>query len=140
MIFRFNDEVWKVVPSAPHLLASSLGRIMVEKHTASMPNGGTRQYGGWPSVGFLDSVHNRYIYRSRGKTYKVARLVCEAFNGTPPCRSSVCMHLDENPTNNMPDNLSWGTQKENLNAPNFLLYCKSRTGNNNPYVKGKYER
>ena len=47
------------------------------------------------------------------------------------------MHLDENARNNKPENLRWGTQKENLNAPGFIAYCKSRTGDNNPYRKGK---
>jgi hypothetical protein len=47
------------------------------------------------------------------------------------------MHLDENSKNNRPENLAWGTQKENLNAPGFIEYCKGRTGKNNPYIKGK---
>jgi hypothetical protein len=47
------------------------------------------------------------------------------------------MHLDENSRNNRPENLAWGTQKENLNAPQFLEYCKNRTGENSPIIKGK---
>lgn len=46
------------------------------------------------------------------------------------------MHLNENAADNRPGNLAWGTQKENLNAPGFIAYCKRRTGNDNPHRKG----
>jgi hypothetical protein len=80
----------------------------------------------------------RYIIRvgRYKKTFKVARLICEAFHGLPK-EGQVCMHLDENSRNNRPENLAWGTQKENLNAPQFLEYCKNRTGENSPIIKGK---
>lgn len=73
-----------------------------------------------------------FVYRS--KTYKIHQLVCEAFNG-PKQEGQVCMHLDEDYKNNRPDNLTWGTQKENLNAPGFLEYCRSRTGDDSPRRK-----
>jgi hypothetical protein len=73
----------------------------------------------------------------RGKTYKVARLVCEAFNGPSSEEKNVCMHLDENSGNNSLDNLAWGTQKENLNAPGFIAYCHTRTGEDSPVLKGR---
>jgi hypothetical protein len=47
------------------------------------------------------------------------------------------MHKDDDSTNNCPDNLEWGTQKENLNTPAFIAYCKGRTGENNPFIKGR---
>lgn len=74
----------------------------------------------------LGLVEGRYVFQFKGKTYRVARLVCEAFNGPPPFNGAVCMHRDENSANNAPENLAWGTQKENLNAPGFLAYA-SRT-------------
>lgn len=54
-------------------------------------------------------------------------MVCEAFHGVQPhpYPQSVCMHLDENSRNNRPENLAWGSQKENLNAPGFVAYCRS---------------
>lgn len=95
-----------------------------------------REYGGVPTVGQWDGT--RYIYPRRGKrTLKVARLVCEAFHGAPQQSDSVCMHRDENSRNNRPENLAWGTQKENLNAPGFLQYCRGRTGENSPTFKAK---
>ena len=131
----FDDEIWLPIPSYPGVLASSYGRIMVEPYSAPLPNGGERIYGGTPTYGQWDG--SRYIYPRRGhKTCKVHRLVCEAFNGSPQ-PDQVCMHLDENARNNRPTNLQWGTQKENLNFPGFIEYCKSRTGDNSPYRKGK---
>lgn len=123
-------EIWKPIPSFPGLLASSEGRIMIEPHKL-----GGRIYGGIPTLGQWDG--KRFIYNRRGyRTKKVARLVCEAFHGSPPLEDSVCMHKDENARNNRPENLAWGTQRENLNSPQFLEYCRSRVGENNPRVKG----
>lgn len=47
------------------------------------------------------------------------------------------MHDDEDARNNRPGNLVYGTQKQNLNYPGFLEYCRNRTGSNNPYIKGR---
>lgn len=99
-----------------------------------MPKGGKRIYAGKPNFGQWDG--KRFIIQRKRKTYKIARLICEAFHGPAP-KGTVCMHLDENPKNNRPENLAWGTQKENLNAKGFIAYCKSRTGDKNPYIKGK---
>lgn len=129
-----TKETWRLVPSQPQLLASSEGRIMVIPFLARMPNGGTRQYGGEPTIGQWDGT--RYLYGYKGHTFKAHRLVCEAFNG-PPKEGDVCMHLDEDSRNNRPQNLAWGTQKENLNAPGFIAYCKTRVGENSPYRKGR---
>jgi hypothetical protein len=79
------------------------------------------------------TLHHRY---SR-QTHKIARLVAEAFHGPPPFDDAVAMHLDENAANNRPENIRWGTQKENLNAEGFLAYCRDRTGENNPMIKGR---
>lgn len=130
-------EVWKIVPSEPWCMASSDGRIMVAPYSAPMPKGGERQYGGEPNFGVWNKQDGRFITVYKGKTYKVHRLICEAFNGAAPVGSDVCMHLDENSANNRPDNLAWGTQKENLNAPTFKAYCSERTGEDNPWVRGR---
>lgn len=130
-----NPEIWRLVPSLPGVLASSRGRLMVAPYLGDQPNGGQRQYGGYARKGSWDG--ERFIYVHKGKSYKVARLVCEAFNGPAPADRPVCMHMDENSKNNSPSNLRWGTQKENLNAPGFLKYCRSRKGERNPLIKGR---
>lgn len=107
---------------------------MVEPWTSRLPWGGMRTYGGFPRIGYWDG--ERFVVTWRGRTYRVARLVCEAFNGSAPFDGAVCMHIDEDSRNNSPTNLKWGTQKQNLNAPGFIAYCRSRTGENNPHRKG----
>lgn len=130
-----KPELWRLVPSVPGLLASSKGRIMIVPKLGDLPNGGQRQYGGYARTGSWDG--DRFIFVWGGKTHKVARLVCEAFHGPAPEAKPICMHLDENSRNNNPRNLAWGTQKENLNAPGFIEYCKGRTGENSPSIKGR---
>lgn len=120
-----NGEVWRVVPSVPELMASSEGRVMTVPTLGSMPHGGTKHYGGEPHFGVWSKQDARFILVRDGKTYKIARLVCEAFHGCAPAGRPVCMHLDENSANNRASNLAWGTQKENLNAPMHRAYIES---------------
>lgn len=126
-----QTEEWRTVPSAPFVEASSHGRIRTKPKQVPMPNGGFKTTGGLSRYGVWDG--KRYLYVLNGKSYKVARLICEAFNGQPK-PGQVCMHLDENSRNNRPENLRWGTQKENLNAPGFLKYCHSRLGDKSPHA------
>ena len=127
-------EVWRSVPSVPEILVSSEGRMMIAPYWGTMPHGGDRPYGGQPHFGVWNKQDGRFITVYKGKTYKIARLVCEAFKGPAP-KGSVCMHLDENSANNKPVNLDWGTQKENLNADGFLVYREASTGKDSPVVK-----
>lgn len=46
-------------------------------------------------------------------TKNVHRLICIAFHGMPESNSLQVRHMDGNPENNAPSNLSWGTQEEN---------------------------
>lgn len=132
-----TGETWRQVPSVPGLLASSEGRVMTAPHIGAVPHGGKKHYGGSPRFGVWNKQDGRFITVHKGKTYKIARLVCEAFHGEAPEDKPVCMHLDENAANNRADNLAWGSQKENLNAPGFLAYCRSRTGENSPTAKAR---
>lgn len=132
-----EGEVWRIVPSHPRFMVSSEGRFMVAPYRASLPNGGFRQYGGVPHFGVWNKTDARFTTVINGHTYKIAQLVCEAFHGEKPFENAVVMHMDENSANNRPSNLQWGTQKANLNAPGFIEYCKGRTGENNPLVKGR---
>lgn len=47
------------------------------------------------------------------KTKSVHRLICAAFHGEPSKPSLQVRHLDGNRSNNLPENLAWGTQQEN---------------------------
>jgi len=135
-------EQWKPVPSKTGLLASSLGRIKLPNSIAKMPNGGIRKYETKPTFGVKTkaskTARHEYmgIVSKKFGNMKIHRLVCEAFHGPPPFDRAVVIHIDEDATNNKSDNLRWGTQKENLNMPKFIEYCKSRTGENSPAKKG----
>jgi hypothetical protein len=111
---------------------------MASEVEGKMPHGGTRKYKGRPWPGSWDG--NRYVFRFRGRNGKVARAVCEAFHGASPFPQAVVMHMDENARNNTAANLKWGTQKENLNMPKFIAYCRARIGDNSPYSKSFYKR
>lgn len=137
-----EELICKPVPSKPGFLAYSDGTIQLPEVTAALPNGGFRVYKTKPIKGTISKANKkaRHVYyrtfnRKLGNI-KVHRIVCEAFHGAPPNPRSVVIHIDENGLNNKPENLKWGTQKENLNAPGFIKYCKSRTGDNSPAVKG----
>lgn len=59
--------------------------------------------------------YRRYRLAVGGWYKKVSghRLVCSAFHGKPPSFDSVTRHLNGKPSDNRPENLSWGTSKEN---------------------------
>lgn len=130
-------EVWKPVPSLPGVMASSEGRIVLPPRYAPVPGGGFRAYLPKPRHGQICSAkkgasHKYMIIMVRDETKaaaqapkKVHQLVCEAFHGPKPFPSAVVIHLDENGLNNRPENLKWGTQKENLNMPKFKAWQSS---------------
>ena len=125
------DEIWKPVASRPGVSASSLGRILFPCKEAAMPHGGVRRYVTKPVYGTTQrskkGAKHEYkgVYNRSYGNMKVHRLVCEAFHGPAPDQRSVVIHIDENALNNRPENLRWGTQKENLNMPKFLAWCRS---------------
>lgn len=85
--------------------------------------------GGKPTPGVSQSsIGGRHVVNDThsGKTHRVAVLVCEAFNGPKPFAEAVCMHLDEDCRNDRPENLAWGRQSENLNAPNYIQGARER--------------
>lgn len=124
-------EVWKPVPSLPGVMASDDGRILLPPRYAPLPNGGYRLYTPEPVSGVVTRASRAAAHTYRGiyaryyGNIKVHRAVCEAFHGPPSFEGAVVIHRDENAHNNRPENLKWGTQKENLNAPGFLAYCRS---------------
>lgn len=117
-------EEWKGAPSLPEYEVSSFGRIRRIPYEAPMPRGGTRVYGGKAHRGQWDHKSKRRIFVFKDRTYKVHQLVCVAFNGPKPFPEAIVMHNDEDGDNNVPSNLKWGTQKENLNYPGFRDYAK----------------
>lgn len=131
-------EIWKPVPSEPGVMASSLGRVLQQPRYAPLPNGGFRLYAPEPRIGQISRAHKaaahelliimvkRWGASPRQQPRKVHQLVCEAFHGPKPFPKAVVIHIDENALNNRPENLKWGTQKENLNMPGFLASRRKR--------------
>jgi hypothetical protein len=144
-----QGEVWRPVPSEPGVLASSLGRVLLPPSYAPMARGGYRAYWPQPTYGqearaAKDAAHSYRLVlvarkgsEARQASRKVHQLVCEAFHGPKPSPNAVVIHINEDAHDNRPENLKWGTQKENLNAPGFLAYCRGRTGNNSPVSKAR---
>jgi hypothetical protein len=132
----------KEIPSIPGAVANHLGQIRFPPSEAEMPHGGKRKY---PTKFIFGTKRRssrtaRHVYFAtlwRGQNYKIHRLVCEAFHGPAPFPRAVVIHLNENALDNRPENLRWGTQKENLNMPGFIAYCRSRIGDASPRTKAK---
>lgn len=134
---------WRAVPSCPGILANSLGQVKLPNKIVIYANGNSREYitkptfgqtvtSGWPARHAFKQLSTRDF-----GTLKVHQLICEAFHGPKPFEEAVVIHLDANSLNNKFENLKWGTQKENLNHPSFIEYCKTRVGHNSPVNKGK---
>ena len=120
-----SEEVWRPIPSLEGWEASSEGRVRRVPHVKPMPHGGSRTYGGHAWFGHC-AKDGRWEFKPEGRTVRVHQAVCEAFHGPKPFEGAVVMHLDEDNGNNRPENLAWGTQQQNLNAPGFKKYCRER--------------
>ena len=137
---RMENEVWRPIPSIPGGAASSFGRVWFpSKKSTPLPGGGFRDYHTRPVWGSEEKSSTgregspkRRICTWRGKTYKVHRLVCEAFHGPAPTPSAIVLHLDEDSSNNRPDNIRWGTRKENQNFPKVKAAFRARLGEKSP--------
>ena len=140
-----KNEVWRAIPSFPEYQASSHGRIKrlpytdvrgihrdclilkpsIENQTHRILTKGGRSF----KVERPTPYNRLKVELRKGgkrKTEKVARLVCEAFHGKPPAPSMVCMHLDDDPLNNVPHNLRWGTVRDNNNGLSFQARRKAQ--------------
>ena len=130
------------IPSIPGAIAREDGMVKFPETKAKMPNGVVREYKtkwvrGTIRRATKTARHRYYGVLYRGRNYKMHRLICEAFHGPAPDGLPVVLHLNEDSTDNRAENLAWGTQKQNLNAKGFIEYCRSRTGENSPTVKGR---
>lgn len=136
-----TEEIWMPIPSKPGITASSFGRVKLPDREAQMPHGGMRKYITKPTYGNAVKASKNALHTYKGLynkffgNMKVHRLVCEAFHGPPTEEKPYVIHIDEDAHNNKPENLRWGSQKENLNMPKFIEYCKSRVGDKNPLRK-----
>lgn len=96
-------EEWRAVAAIPVYEVSNLGRVRNTRSGRILKPKITRQ--GYHEVRLAQG----------GKSYhsRVHRLVCEAFNGPPPFEGAFCLHTDDVPHHNWPDNLRWGDRRQN---------------------------
>jgi len=94
-------EVWKPIPEFPKYEVSNLGRV---KHWHKIMK-----------VHFRPDGYSQIQISRDGMIYhkRLHALICAAFNGPPPFADAKALHRDDDRTNNNPNNLYWGTPKQN---------------------------
>lgn len=99
------EEQWRVIGAAPNYEVSNLGRVRrIDTGLIRAVCIGRRW--GYLLVGLTVD--------GRNKTFKVHRLVCEAFHGPPPRGQNDVAHGDGNRTNAAAGNLRWASRAENV--------------------------
>lgn len=107
-------EEWRDIASCPGYQVSSLGRV---RRIAIIRGGGgsTRYPAECLSTRPLPQGHLQVTVSigNRPKTHLVHRLVAEAFLPPPGVGQDCVCHRDDDPSNNKPMNLFWGTRGDN---------------------------
>jgi len=125
-----NAEEWRVITEFPLYEVSSHGRVR-------------RLVGGRGAVSGRilrpsrsSSGHLSVVLTAEGRPFKhqVHRLVAKALIGPPAAPDLCVLHRDDNPKNNVPENLCWGTSKENA-ADRRLNRWHDLAGANNPAAR-----
>jgi hypothetical protein len=102
------EEIWKPITGFPGYEVSNIGRVRSPNKILS--------------PGFVNG-YPRYELRLDGRPIyrRIHILVCEAFNGPRPFPNALCRHKDDNQLNNIPDNLCWGTQLDNMTDREYAV-------------------
>lgn len=103
-----TEEEWCPIPGVPLYEASDLGRIRSWNKYAGRRRAVPKVLNSGAAGG------RRLVVVIAGRQEFVHRLVCMAFHGPQPPNKPLVRHLDGNHLNNVPSNLAWGTQKENV--------------------------
>lgn len=95
-----REETWRSIPGYPNYLVSSHGRVQGPRATLK----------------FGDLFGYKTVSLSANgttKSFRVHRLVIEAFAGAPPFEGAIVAHNDGDRSNNRIDNLRWASAREN---------------------------
>lgn len=111
------SEIWKAVPGFEGSYeVSNMGRVRsLDRHVLDTM-GRARIIRGRVLKGSLIEGRYRMIQLYRDAAYEaryVHDMVADAFVGPKPPGART-RHLDDNPSNNLPVNLKYGTQRENM--------------------------
>lgn len=107
---------WRDIPGWEHYQASDQGEI--KSLGRWRPHNRHKGHMMWwkekvLKPGKQESGHLAVVLTGQ-KLVRVHRLVALAFLGPAPFTGAIVRHWDDDPSNNVPDNLRWGTQKENF--------------------------
>lgn len=100
----YMDELWKQVYGFPDYYVSNKGRLYSFKSNNFVSGTPNIRTGHVDVSLWVNSIRHRRLLH---------RLVAETFIPNPK-RYPIVRHLDDDPLNNEVDNLSWGTQTDNM--------------------------
>jgi hypothetical protein len=115
------EEIWIPIPGyEDHYAASSFGRIKSIRRAVKDTKDGKERVRIFKEKILRFNTQKRDGRQSvmlskegRLKRILAARLVCLAFHGLPPEGKENVLHYDDNCQSNVPENLRWGSLKEN---------------------------
>lgn len=109
-------EIWKTVAGWKYYQVSNKGQVRSLDRWILFSNGQHRFFKGCIQRGWLVGSY-RAVWLCNGRKASAVKLVhvlvCTVFNGEKPSSAEVCRHLDDDPSNNTPENLVWGTHQDN---------------------------
>lgn len=112
-----QTQTWKPIPGYEGIYeASNHGNIRSLDRTTTTPNGGTRRFKGQNLKPFPYKTGHLQVKLSKGgkqETRWLHQLVLEAFVG-PREPNQVVRHINDIPTDNRLENLTYGTQGDNI--------------------------
>ena len=112
-------EEWRRIKGCSLYSVSNMGRVRAESYEKWYSD--SRRFQFYPTHIMAQGKNGNYLIVSlvndmgNTKSYRVNRLVLEAFTDNPQNLPDAC-HRNENSFDNRLVNLYWGTRKENLNS------------------------
>ena len=122
----------RIIPSAPKYYAAVSGFIWSNTNWRGID---------WrllsPHIDQHGYLRVAIVKDGKRRNRPVHSLVCEAFHGSKPSENHEVRHLDGDRLNNHPDNLCWGTRKENAadRSSHGMTAVSSRNGSYKTHCK-----